>query len=53
VRTLTPPVRQTDVVAATGLPKGTVSKAVKRLIEGGHLVRLDDGTVALPTAKEA
>jgi S-DNA-T family DNA segregation ATPase FtsK/SpoIIIE len=53
VRTLTPPVRQTDVVAATGLPKGTVSKAVKRLVTSGLLVRLDDGTVALPTAKEA
>jgi len=53
VRTLTPPVRQKDIADVSGLPKGTVSKAVKRLVDAGHLVRLDDGTVTVPAAKEA
>ncbi|MFG2183404.1 helix-turn-helix transcriptional regulator [Streptomyces abikoensis] len=39
------PVRQKDVVEATGLPKGTVSKVVKRLADAGHLVRTDDGAI--------
>lgn len=43
------PVRQTDIAEASGLPKGTVSKVVKRLAAAGRLVRLDDGTVSLPT----
>lgn len=47
VRALGRPVRQKDVADACGLAKGTVSKAVKRLIEGGRLVRLDDGLVTV------
>jgi S-DNA-T family DNA segregation ATPase FtsK/SpoIIIE len=52
VRALRPPVRQKDVADASGLPKGTVSKAVKRLVESGHLVREADGTVAIAAAGE-
>jgi S-DNA-T family DNA segregation ATPase FtsK/SpoIIIE len=40
------PVRQKDIAEASGLPKGTVSKVVARLVEAGQLVRLDDGTVS-------
>lgn len=43
------PVRQTDIAEASGLPKGTVSKVVARLAAAGRLVRLEDGTVSLPT----
>jgi hypothetical protein len=43
---LRPPVRQKDIVTTTGLPKGTVSKAVRRLVESGRLVRNEDGTIA-------
>jgi hypothetical protein len=53
VKTLRPPVRQRDIVAMSGLPKGTVSKAVKRLVDAGHLVRDADGTVSAATAGEA
>ncbi|MFE3560566.1 MarR family transcriptional regulator [Streptomyces sp. NPDC059193] len=49
---LRPPVRQVDIVNASGLPKGTVSKAVKRLVETGVLVREADGTVAIKAAGE-
>ncbi|PWS48468.1 cell division protein FtsK, partial [Streptomyces sp. FT05W] len=46
----TGPLRQADIVTATRLPKGTVSKAVKRLAETGLLQRLDGGLLALPGA---
>jgi hypothetical protein len=52
IRALRPPVRQVDIVAASGLPKGTVSKAVRRLTERGYLVREDDGTVAVVATGE-
>ncbi|RAS25439.1 S-DNA-T family DNA segregation ATPase FtsK/SpoIIIE [Streptomyces avidinii] len=42
------PLRQADIVTAAELPKGTVSKAVKRLAEAGLLQRLDGGALALP-----
>nr|WTB31088.1 MarR family transcriptional regulator [Streptomyces sp. NBC_00830] len=41
------PMAQKDIAEATGLPKGTVSKVVKRLMEAGQLVRHDDGLVDL------
>lgn len=47
------PVRQKDIVEKSGLPKGTVSKVVARLVEAGRLVRLDDGTVSAPARTEA
>lgn len=47
IQLLTPPVRQRDVVEASGVPKGSVSRAVKRLIESGHLVKHDDGTLTI------
>jgi S-DNA-T family DNA segregation ATPase FtsK/SpoIIIE len=47
VRTAGTPVRQKDVATATGLAKGTVSKAVKALTEAGALVRAEDGTLTL------
>ncbi|MFE9927220.1 FtsK/SpoIIIE domain-containing protein [Streptomyces sp. NPDC005774] len=40
------PVRQKDIVEKAGLPKGTVSKVVARLVEKGLLVRQADGTVS-------
>ena len=40
------PVRQKEIVEKTGLPKGTVSKVVARLVAAGRLVRQSDGTVA-------
>jgi hypothetical protein len=43
------PVRQKDIAEQSGLPKGTVSKVVARLVAAGRLVRLDDG--ALTTAR--
>lgn len=52
IRALRPPVRQVDIVAASGLPKGTVSKSVKRLTERGYLVREDGGTVAVVATGE-
>jgi S-DNA-T family DNA segregation ATPase FtsK/SpoIIIE len=47
VRTAGAPVRQKDVATATGLAKGTVSKAVKALTEAGVLARAEDGTLTL------
>jgi S-DNA-T family DNA segregation ATPase FtsK/SpoIIIE len=47
IQLLTPPVRQKDVVEASGVPKGSVSKAVKRLIESGHLLKHEDGTITI------
>ncbi|MFF4946289.1 MarR family transcriptional regulator [Streptomyces rubiginosohelvolus] len=44
-------VRQADIATATGLPKGTVSKAVKRLTLAGHISRHPDG--ALTTNRAA
>ncbi|MFD5903159.1 MarR family transcriptional regulator [Streptomyces microflavus] len=44
-------VRQADIATATGLPKGTVSKAVKRLTLAGHITRNPDG--ALTTNRAA
>ncbi|MFD8663572.1 MarR family transcriptional regulator [Streptomyces globisporus] len=41
------PIRQADIVTAAGLPKGTVSKSVKRLVQSGLLDRQQDGTLAL------
>lgn len=41
------PMAQKDIAQATGLPKGTVSKVVKRLMDAGQLVRHDDGLVGL------
>jgi S-DNA-T family DNA segregation ATPase FtsK/SpoIIIE len=40
------PARQKDIAEASGLPKGTVSKAVARLVAAGRLVRLESGAVA-------
>jgi S-DNA-T family DNA segregation ATPase FtsK/SpoIIIE len=45
VRAAGAPVRQKDVVEATGLAKGTVSKVVTRLVDAGALVRAEDGTL--------
>ncbi|MFF4792308.1 MarR family transcriptional regulator [Streptomyces sp. NPDC001276] len=42
------PARQKDIAEQAGLPKGTVSKAVTRLLDAGQLARLDDGRVAIP-----
>ncbi|MFF4821414.1 MarR family transcriptional regulator [Kitasatospora sp. NPDC001309] len=46
------PVQQKAVVETTGLPKGTVSKAVKRLTDAGFAVRTDEGIAAAKTAGE-
>ncbi|CAL9641686.1 hypothetical protein SUDANB132_06370 (plasmid) [Streptomyces sp. enrichment culture] len=40
------PARQKEIAERSGLPKGTVSKVVGRLVAAGRLARLDDGTVA-------
>ncbi|MCI0387005.1 MarR family transcriptional regulator [Streptomyces sp. CNQ085] len=40
-------VRQKDVVTASGLAKGTVSKTVARLVERGELVRAEDGSLSI------
>lgn len=53
VKAMPLPVRQKDIVGVVGLSKGTVSKAVKRLVEVGFLVRDEDGAVTIPTAEEA
>lgn len=45
------PIRQADVVKATGIAQGTVSKAIKRLNDAGALVREGD-RLALPAADE-
>ena len=44
-------VRQKEIVDATGLPKGTVSKVVRRLADAGRLMRRDDGTISLGDAE--
>jgi DNA-binding transcriptional ArsR family regulator len=38
--------RQRDIVAATGMNQGTVSKVIARLAESGRIERRDDGTLA-------
>lgn len=50
VATAKQPIRQKDVAEQTGLPKGTVSKVVKRLMDAGRIVRQADGGL---TAGEA
>jgi S-DNA-T family DNA segregation ATPase FtsK/SpoIIIE len=47
VRAAGAPVRQKDLVSATGLAKGTVSKAVARLADAGALVRAEDGSLTV------
>lgn len=47
VRAAGGPVRQKDVVEASGLAKGTVSKTVTKLVTAGHLVKADDGTLTI------
>ncbi|WP_340564524.1 FtsK/SpoIIIE domain-containing protein [Streptomyces sp. GSL17-111] len=39
--------RQKQVVEASGLAKGTVSKAVGRLVERGELLRAEDGSLSI------
>ncbi|WP_367575303.1 FtsK/SpoIIIE domain-containing protein [Streptomyces griseoaurantiacus] len=53
VRDAEGPIRQKEIVAATGLAKGTVSKAVARLLLAGELARQDDGSVTVPAGTEA
>lgn len=38
-----------DVANVTGINKGSVSKAVKVLVEAGEIERAEDGTLSLPT----
>lgn len=45
VRAAGGPVRQKDIVEASGLAKGTVSKTVTKLVKAGVLVRAEDGTL--------
>ncbi|NUV65003.1 helix-turn-helix domain-containing protein, partial [Streptomyces sp. CAI-85] len=45
------PVRQKDVVDASGVAKGTVSKVVNKLIGAGVLARTEDGAI-IAAAKE-
>lgn len=54
VRAASGPVRQKDVVDASGLAKGTVSKTVTKLVKAGELVKAEDGTLTLaaPAAGE-
>lgn len=40
------PVRQADIAEASGLPKSSLSRTVKKLIESGRLERNDDGTLS-------
>ncbi|MGW3579621.1 helix-turn-helix transcriptional regulator, partial [Streptomyces olivaceus] len=47
VRAASGPVRQKDVVDASGLAKGTVSKTVAKLVKAGELVKAEDGTLIL------
>ncbi|WP_228994527.1 MarR family transcriptional regulator [Streptomyces sp. DH8] len=51
IETAAAPVRQKDLAETTGLSKGTVSKAVKRLTDTGHITRQPDG--GLTTDKAA
>ncbi|MEU9756984.1 MarR family transcriptional regulator [Streptomyces althioticus] len=41
-----------DVANVTGINKGSVSKAVKSLVEAGEVVKAADGTLSLPVAGE-
>lgn len=41
------PARQKELVEATGLAKGTVSKVVTRLVDAGALVRAEDGSLTV------
>jgi S-DNA-T family DNA segregation ATPase FtsK/SpoIIIE len=47
VRAAGGPVRQKDVVDASGLAKGTVSKTVTKLVTAGVLVKAEDGTLSI------
>ncbi len=47
VRAAGGPVRQKDLVDASGLAKGTVSKTVGKLVTAGHLVKAEDGTLTI------
>lgn len=47
VRAAAGPVRQKDVVDASGLAKGTVSKTVAKLVKAGDLVKAEDGTLSV------
>lgn len=40
------PLRQRDIVAATGMNQGTVSKVISRLHRSGRIERGDDGTLS-------
>lgn len=44
------PLRQRDIVAATGMLQGTVSKSLKRLGNTGRVIRADDGTITARAA---
>jgi hypothetical protein len=39
------PQRQREIVAATGMLQGTVSKSLKRLANTGRVARAEDGTI--------
>ncbi|MGW3491935.1 MarR family transcriptional regulator [Streptomyces sp. NPDC001054] len=52
VRAAGRPVAQGSLLEVTGLSKGTVSKAARRLTDGGHLVRGADGSLSLPASAE-
>jgi S-DNA-T family DNA segregation ATPase FtsK/SpoIIIE len=47
VRAAGGPARQKDVVEASGLAKGTVSKTVAKLVTAGALVKAEDGTLTI------
>ncbi len=49
VRAAAGPVRQKDVVDASGLAKGTVSKTVTKLVKAGELTKAKDGTLTVAT----
>jgi hypothetical protein len=41
------PLRQREIVDATGMLQGTVSKSLKRLANTGRVIRAEDGTLSL------
>ena len=45
IRQAKQPIRQKDLADQTGLTKGTVSKAIKRLTDTGHIQRQADGAL--------
>lgn len=47
------PVRQKVIGEELGIAKGSVSKAVKRLVDAGHLVRAEDGALFVTNATTA